>query len=352
MEARERLARLRLIRAPKIGPLTYGGLLRRYGSAARALDAIPALQLSTEDDARAELTAAEACGARLLLKGDADYPPLLENLDEAQPVLYALGDTAITARPTVAIVGARNASALGQRFAQMLAEGLGAAGFTVVSGLARGIDAAAHRGSLATGTVAVLGTGIDVPFPPENKALYGEIAARGLVLSQFPPGTPGLPKNFPRRNSTISGCALGTVVVEGALKSGSLLTARIAADQGREVFAVPGSPLDPRAQGPNSLIKQGATLVESAEDVLAVLSPMLARAAPPEREPVASAPEDEPPPADVTALLLTLLSPSPIPLDDLVRHASLPATLVAAALLDLELAGKAVRHAGSKVSLA
>lgn len=352
MEARERLARLRLIRAPKIGPLTYGGLLRRYGSAARALAAIPALQLSAEDEAQAELAAAARCGARLLLKGDADYPPLLETLDEAQPVLYALGDTALAVRPTVAIVGARNASALGQRFAQMLAEGLGAAGFTIISGLARGIDAAAHRGSLTSGTVAVLGTGIDVPFPPENQGLYGEIAQRGLILSQFPPGTPARPKNFPRRNSIISGCTLGTVVVEGALKSGSLLTARIAADQGREVFAVPGSPLDPRAQGPNSLIKQGATLVESADDVLAVLSPMLARPVPPAGMPATAAPEDELPPDDVAALLLSLLSPSPVPLDDLVRQAALPATLVAAALLDLELSGKAVRHPGSKVSLA
>jgi DNA processing protein len=351
VEARERLARLRLIRAPKIGPLTFGGLLRRYGTAARALAAIPALQSVPEEDAKAELAAAQACGARLLLKGEADYPPLLAPLDEAQPVLYALGDSALAARPAAAIVGARNASALGQRFAQMLAEGLGAAGFTIVSGLARGVDAAAHRGSLATGTVAVLGTGIDVPFPPENQSLYRDVAARGLVLSQFPPGTPARPKNFPQRNSIIAGCALGTVVVEGALKSGSLLTARLAADMGREVFAVPGSPLDPRAQGPNSLIKQGATLVESADDVLAVLSPMLARAPTP-AAPVPPPAADEPPPEDVAALLLSLLSPSPVPLDDLVRQSGLAATLVAAALLELELSGKAMRHPGSLVSLA
>jgi hypothetical protein len=196
----ERLAWLRLIRSEKVGPLTFAGLLRRHGSAVAALRETPGLASPTEAEAQAEIDQAKACGARLLLKADADYPPLLKRLDEAPPVLFALGDAAITQRPSVAIVSARNASALGQRFAKQLAADLGAAGFTIVSGLARGIDAAAHKGSLASGTVAVLGTGIDMPFPPENKALYGEVAAAGLLLSQFPPGAPALPRNFPRRH--------------------------------------------------------------------------------------------------------------------------------------------------------
>jgi DNA processing protein len=348
----ERLACLRLIRSDKVGPLAFAGLLRRYGSAARALAEMPGLNPPPLDAIHREVAAAEACGARLLIKGDAHYPPLLARLDEAQPVLFARGDAALAARPAIAIVGARNASALGQRFAKQLAADLGAAGFVIVSGLARGIDAAAHRGSLASGTIAVLGTGIDMPFPPENESLYEDIAASGLILSQFPPGTPALPKNFPRRNAIIAGCALGTVVVEGAVRSGSLLTARLANEQGREVFAVPGSPLDPRAQGPNGLIKGGATLVEGAEDVLAVLNPMLARpGAQPAPAPTAME-ADEPPPADIAALVLSLLSPSPVALDDLVRQSDCPATQVAAALLDLELTGQVMRHPGGKVARA
>lgn len=349
----ERLAWLRLYRSERIGPITFAGLLRRFGSASAALEAMPGwtardgkpLALCSVEDAERELALAGRAGARLVAKADPDYPEALARLDDAPVLFYAKGKLDLAARPCIAVVGARNASAMGARFARTLAADLGAAGLTVVSGLARGIDAAAHRGALESGTAAVLGTGIDIAFPPENATLYEEIAVRGLLVSDYPPGTAARPQQFPRRNRIISGLSLGIVVVEGALKSGSLTTARYAADQGREVFAVPGSPLDPRANGPNNLIRQGATLTESAIDVLAVVQPMIGRPAIP-----VSAPEYQASARDIGPGIEQLLGPVPTPVDELVRQSGLAPADVAVAILELEMNGRIARHPGNKIS--
>lgn len=357
----ERLDWLRLARTPNVGPVTFAQLLRRYGTAAAALDALPALaarggkRLTPADRATAErdLILAAKVGARVLAKVDAEYPPRLLQADDAPPVLYAMGDGRLAAKPCIAIVGARNASALGVRFARQLAGELGESGLVVISGLARGIDAAAHQGSLATGTIAVLGTGIDVAFPPENEALYGEVVKQGLLLSEYLPGTPASPGNFPRRNRIIAGSALGTVVVEGAVKSGSLLTARMALDYGREVFAVPGSPLDPRAQGPNGLIKQGATLIQGGGDVLEVLRPiMVGGLAAPTSTASLAPPDDDFSLEKDRAKVLELLSPSPVGIDELTRQSGVSPGALSTVILELELAGRVRRYPGHKVSLA
>ena len=357
----ERLDWLRLARTPNVGPVTFAQLLRRYGNAAAALDALPALaarggrRLIPADRASAErdLMLAAKVGARVLTKVDVEYPSRLLAADDAPPVLYAMGDGGLAAKPCIAIVGARNASALGVRFARQLAGELGEAGFAVISGLARGIDAAAHQGSLATGTIAVLGTGIDIAFPPENEALYGEVLKHGLLLSEFMPGTPASPGNFPRRNRIIAGSALGTVVVEGAVKSGSLLTARMALDYGREVFAVPGSPLDPRAQGPNGLIRQGATLIQGGGDVLEVLRPIMhGGLAAPKSTASLAPPDDDMSLEQDRAKVLELLSPSPVGIDELARQSGVSPGTLSTVILELELAGRVRRHPGHKVSFA
>ena len=356
----ERLDWVRVARTPNVGSVTFAQLRRRYGSAAAALEALPILaarggkRLTAvgRDVAEAELTAAGRLGAQLLLSDDEGYPLLLREAPDAPALLYRMGKGKLDDRPCVAIVGARNASALGIRFARQLAGELGEAGLVVISGLARGIDAAAHQGSLASGTIAVLGTGIDIAFPPENEALYGEVLKHGLLLSEYLPGTPASPGNFPRRNRIIAGSALGTVVVEGAVRSGSLLTARMALDYGREVFGVPGSPLDPRAQGPNGLIKQGATLVQGGGDVLEVLRPIMAGglAAPVPDAP--RAPPDDDSAADAgRAKVLELLSPSPVGIDELARQSGVPPGALLIVILELELAGRVRRHPGYKVSL-
>ena len=272
----ERFDKLRLIRSANIGPVTFAHLLARFGSAGEALRAIPDLaargggrapRLADVKDIEAELAAARKHGARYIFLGEEDYPPLLGEVDSAPPVVTIRGDATLAARPGIAMVGARNASAAACRFARGLATDLGQADFVVTSGLARGIDAAAHAGSIATGTIAVIAGGIDVTFPPENAALQEEIAQRGLLIAEQPPGTRPHARHFPWRNRIIAGLSLGTVVVEAAPKSGSLITARLAAEAGREVMAVPGSPLDPRAQGCNLLIREGATLIQSAADI-------------------------------------------------------------------------------------
>ncbi len=357
----ERLDWLRLIRTPNVGPVTFAQLLRRYRTAGAALQALPDLAArggrriapAARDVAEKEMAGARKAGARLLLSAEPDYPRRLAETADAPPVLYALGDTALTAKPAIAVVGARNASALGIRFARQLAGELGQAGLVVVSGLARGIDGAAHEASLGSGTIAVLGTGIDVPFPPENADLYKRVAAQGLVLSEYLPGTPASPTNFPRRNRIIAGTAIGTVVVEGAVKSGSLLTARMALDYGREVFAVPGSPLDPRAHGPNGLIRQGATLVQGAEDVLEVLRPILAGglAAPAETGPEAPPVDDDVAIDAARPKVLERMGASPVGIDELARQVALPHGALMTVLLELELAGRIRRHPGHKVSL-
>jgi DNA processing protein len=355
----ERLDWLRLARSKRVGPATFIRLLREHGSAEAALDALPRLAAEagvrdyapvSRQAASAECEAGEAAGARLLLLGAPAYPPLLATIADPPPLLWALGDSSLAARPAIALVGARNASALGCRMAARLAADLGAAGLVVASGLARGIDAAAHRAALATGTIAVQAGGIDEVYPPENAGLAAEIAAQGLRLSEMPPGHPPRPQDFPRRNRIVSGLALGVVVIEGAERSGSLITARNALDQGREVMAIPGNPLDARAGGCNALIREGATLVRSAADVAEALAEVLGAplVVPVPAPPAPTAPHAGP----LEARLLGLLGPAPIAEDLLTRDLAAPAGAVAAALLDLELAGRIHRHPGGLVSLA
>ncbi|MEO7026275.1 MAG: DNA-processing protein DprA, partial [Caulobacteraceae bacterium] len=287
---RERIDWLRLARTPSIGPMTFRHLMGRYESPARAIAALPDLgrrggrsqgvEMPTAADMAAELRAGEALGARLITSVEPGYPRLLAVLDPPPPLLWVLGDVGQLSRPAVAVVGARVASAAGQRFARDLAAALGEAGYAVISGMARGIDAAAHEGAMSSGTAAVLAGGIDDIYPPEHHELYERLRARGCLVSEQPIGYRAKAKDFPRRNRIISGLALGVVVVEAELRSGSLITARLAGEQGRDVFAVPGSPMDPRSRGANDLIRQGATLVEEVEDVLRVLTTASAIAEP------------------------------------------------------------------------
>lgn len=361
MAMADRIARLRLIRSGSIGPVTYAQLLARFGSAAAALDAIPALaargggrapRLASAAEVEREMAQVERLGAHYLFLGEEGYPPLLAEAESAPPALMVKGDISLLERQAVAIVGARNASAAACRFARGLAQALSEAGLLVVSGLARGIDSAAHDGSLETGTAAVIAGGIDVVYPPENDDRQQAVGARGLLIAEMPPGTEPRARHFPWRNRIIAGLATGTVVIEAAPKSGSLITARLAADFGREVMAVPGSPLDPRAQGCNLLIREGATLIQNAEDVLEAIRPSeIPRAR-------RSAPVREPPPpvldaADADrAALADLLGPTPVAIDELIRQSGLAPALVPTILLELELGGRLERHAGGKVSLA
>lgn len=350
-------ARLRLLRTPGIGPVTYRQLLARFGTAAAAIEALPQLARRGGGESprvphasliEREQAAAARLGARYLFLGEADYPPLLAELDNAPPALFARGDPTLTQRTTVAIVGARNASAAACRFARQLAYDLADAGATVVSGLARGIDTAAHVGSLPA-TIAVIAGGIDVVFPPENVALQDRIATEGLLVAEQPPGIEPRARHFPYRNRIIAGVAQGTVVVEAAPKSGSLITARLAAEAGREVMAVPGSPLDPRAQGCNLLIREGATLVQSAADVLEQLRPIDPRAVRAPTQPFDfGSPEDA---SDTDRhRIADLLGPVPVPVDELIRQSGLPSAVVQVVLLELELGGRLERHAGGRVS--
>ena len=352
------VARLRLIRTDSIGPVTYRQLIARFGTAQAALDALPdlarrgnrVLSICPAEAAEAELAAAARMGASLLFIGTPEYPALLAHSETAPPVLHARGDAGLLERPAVAIVGARNASAAGARFARQLAMDLGAAEQVIVSGLARGIDAAAHAAALETGTIAVVAGGVDVVYPPDHADLMARIAESGLVIAEQPPGVEPQARHFPRRNRIIAGLAAGTIVVEGAAKSGSLITARIAAELGREVMAVPGSPLDPRAGGCNQLIREGATLVRGAADVLEALSTLSGEARLPFALAEPAAPLPLTTPETARATVLGLLSPTPVPVDDLVRQSALPAAQVASVLLDLELEGALVRHAGARVA--
>lgn len=355
----ETIARLRLIRTPKIGPVTYAQLLARFGSAAAAIEALPMLaargggtapSVTDERTAERERRRVEALGARYLFLGDADYPPLLAELDNAPAVLTCRGDLALAQRAVVAMVGARNASAAACRFARQLAHGLTGASVTVASGLARGIDTAAHSGAIDGGTIAVIAGGIDVAYPPENAALQERIAADGLLIAEMPPGTEPRARHFPYRNRIIAGLAVGTVVVEAAPRSGSLITARLAGEAGREVMAVPGSPLDPRAQGCNALIREGATLVQSADDVLETVRPIDARMVRMPAGTFTPAPPADAADADRRAVI-ALLGPVPVPVDELVRQSGLAPAVVQTVLLELELAGRIERHAGGRVSL-
>jgi len=366
---RQKLSWLRLIRSDNIGPATFRDLINHFGSAEAALEALPDLsqrggaarspRIATLAQAEREMETATRFGARFVGIGEPDYPPALREIDGAPPLIAMKGSSATTTRPSLGIVGSRNASINGAKFAAMLARQCGQAGYTIASGLARGIDAAAHAASLSTGTVAMLAGGLDKPYPPENFRLLDDIYANGgTTISEMPFGWEPRARDFPRRNRLIAGVSLGVLIVEAAERSGSLITARLAGDFGRLVFSVPGSPLDSRCHGTNRLIKDGATLVTEAADILDALLPMM--------EPRFDLPhvardgtEDQPISQGAghhagdkeRAILAEALGPSPVETDDIIRHTGLPASTVYLLLLELDIAGKLNRHSGGRISM-
>jgi DNA processing protein len=365
---KQRIAWLRLIRSDNVGPATFRDLINHFGSAETALAMLPelsqrggatrAIRIAGEGDALRELEMAQRFGARFIGIGESDYPPALRQIDGAPPLIAAKGDLAAGTRPAVGVVGSRNASISGAKFAAMIARDCGRAGYSVISGLARGIDTAAHRASLDTGTIAAMAGGLDQPYPPENLGLLNDIwGGNGLAISEMPFGWEPRARDFPRRNRLIAGVALGVVVVEAATRSGSLITARLASECGRLVFAVPGSPLDPRCQGTNGLLKEGAMIATSPADVIEALAPLSeldlfsARAV--------EEPGEQPdkimtlPPDDSERSLITdALGPTPVDIDDVIRHTGLRASSVYLVLLELDIAGRLHRHPGGLVSLA
>lgn len=360
MQDSERRAWLRLARTENVGPVTFRNLIARFGTASAALDALPRLVargggknfvLGDEGEAARECDALLKLGGRLIAACEPDYPQGLKTLEAPPPVISVLGQSHLLRKEMIAIVGARNASALARKFAETLSRELGFAGLVVVSGLARGIDTSAHEASLAVGTVAVLAGGVDMVYPPENEKLYAAIKTQGVILSEMRLGEAPQARHFPRRNRIISGLARGVVVVEAAEKSGSLITAQCALDQGREIFAVPGSPLDPRARGANSLIRNGATLVQGVDDILEILRPILTsgfRESDPEPDGTPTAALEAE--ADrVRAAVEEALGPAPIEIDDLIRQLKVPAAAVLTVILELELAGRCVRQPGNRV---
>ncbi|WP_299679723.1 DNA-processing protein DprA [uncultured Roseobacter sp.] len=361
----EQFSRLRLLRSRRVGLTTYKRLLTEHGTAQNALAALPEVaraagvenyEICPEGVVMAELKAARAAGARLILQGTAAYPDLLDELEDAPPFLWAIGAPELLQRPMISLVGARNASSLGTRMAKALARDLGAEGYIIVSGLARGIDTAVHEASLPTGTIAVQAGGVDVIYPAENADLAHRIADTGLRLSEQPMGLQPTARHFPSRNRIISGLSRATVVVEAATKSGSLITARDALDQGREVLAVPGHPFDARAAGCNQLIREGATLIRSAADVLEALTPLSGDAPELPLEPaVKPAPKTNKTLREIAALhrqILSRLSPAPVAEDQLIRDLAVAPADVAPALLDLEMDGKITRRSGGLLSRA
>ncbi len=404
LNAAQRLDWLRLIRSESIGPQTFRALINKYQGAGAALEALPRLaaqrgkpiRIATLDEAQREMEALDRVGGLLVALGEPDYPATLRAIHAPPPLIAVRGDLSALRRPMVSFVGSRNASAAGLAITERLVRDLAASGFVIVSGLARGIDARAHRSSVGTGTIAVLAGGLDKVYPNEHIELAGEIVVRGALISEMPMGWEPRGRDFPRRNRLVSGLALGTVVVEAARKSGSLITARFAIEQGREVFAVPGSPLDPRAEGANDLIRQGATICARSQDILSILEPMVGRdlsagalfrddgspepteplwdeldhdyaASTPTTEPgheldepaskdlfdapFAVAPAPAPARGDARKRIEALLGPSPVPVDDLVRAAGVGVADVRIALLEIELDGKLERHGGNLVSL-
>lgn len=358
----QRIDWLRLIRSENVGPRTFRSLINHTGSASAALAALPAMsrrggaanpaRICSREDAEKEIITSARIGVRLVAPGEHGYPPRLAAIDDAPPLLAIRGSADTLMAPMIGIVGSRNASGAGMKFAQMLAHDLGAAGFIVISGLARGIDAAAHSATLESGTVAVLAGGHQRIYPGEHEPLLDAIVNKGgSAISEMPLTHGPRARDFPRRNRLISGAALGVVIVEAAHRSGSLITARMAGDQGREVFAVPGSPLDPRAAGANDLIKQGATLVTQAADIINVVNPIMDR---PLELPF-NEPEDDPLTGELEETdrtrVLSLLSPVPTGIDDLIRLSGASAATVRIVLLELELAGRLDRHGGALVSL-
>lgn len=358
----EAFARIRLLRSPNVGPVTFRQLLQRFGNAVAALEALPEIAarggrrmtVAHPDAIREEIAAVRAGGARYLFHDDPAYPALLCETPSAPPIVTYRGDVTLLAQPAVAIVGARNASAAALKLARQFGEGLADAGKLVVSGLARGIDGAAHEGALATGaTAAVIAGGIDVVYPPQHADLQERIANEGVLIAEQPPGTEPQARHFPSRNRIIAGLAAGTLVIEAAPKSGSLITARLAGEAGREVMAIPGSPLDGRARGCNQLIREGAILVQTPEDVIELIEDFTGRPRSTFREErpefadfeLAEASDDSP------AEIESLLSAAPVPVDDIVRASGESPAAVQLALLELELAGRLARHAGGRVSL-
>jgi DNA processing protein len=363
----QRIDWLRLIRSQNVGPRTFRALVNHFGGARAALEALPSLarrggasattQIYARADAERELAAARKLGVAFVALGEPTYPLRLQMIDDAPPLVAIRGHAPALALPMIAIVGSRNASGAGMKFTQRIGRELGEAGFVVVSGLARGIDAAAHRASLATGTIAVLAGGHDRVYPPEHVELLDAILPTGAALSEMPLGWEPRGRDFPRRNRLISGLSLGVVIVEAAKRSGSLITARFALEQGREVFAVPGSPLDPRAEGTNGLIKQGATPVTETSDIVSVLQPIMDERKMPAREPEPDLPEGDPfedaePAPDERTRIVALLGPAPVLIDDLVRLSKSSPAVVRMVLLELEIAGRLERHGGGLVSLA
>jgi DNA processing protein len=359
----ERRAWVRLARTENVGPVTFASLITRFGGAAAALAELPRMAargggktftLPPEEDVAREIADLERLGGRIIASCEPDFPQGLAALDPSPPLIAVLGHATLLKREMVAIVGARNASALGRKFASMLAQDLAAADLVIASGMARGIDTAAHEGALATGTVAVMAGGVDIVYPPENQKLYDAIRNQGAIISEMRLGEAPQARHFPRRNRLISGMARGLVVVEAAERSGSLITANYALEQGREIFAVPGSPLDPRARGPNRLIREGATLTENAEDVLAVLRPIMgsffrepdSNSSPAARNPAALEVEAD----RVRQRIEEALGPTPVAIDELIRQTGAPASAVLTVLLELEIAGRCRRHPGSFVS--
>jgi DNA processing protein len=359
----QRVDWLRLIRSSNVGPRTFRALVNHFGGAGAALAALPELarrggasgpaHIYSIAEAQAELATARAMGVAFVALGEPNYPYRLRMIDDAPPLLAVRGSFAALTLPLVAIVGSRNASAAGVKFTERLARDLGEAGFGVVSGLARGIDAAAHRASAATGTIAVLAGGHDRLYPPEHAALLDQLLAAGASVSEMPFGWEPRARDFPRRNRLISGLSLGVIVVEAAQRSGSLITARMALEQGREVFAIPGSPIDPRTEGTNKLLKQGATLVTEAADVVAVLRPIIGQASDlPAEEPEMPHPGSAAEPAsDERNRIVALLGPTAVAIDDLIRISGSSPAVVRTVLLELEIAGRLERAGSGMVSL-
>lgn len=366
---RQRIAWLRLIRSDNVGPATFRDLINHFGSAEAALDALPelsrrggstrAIRIATIADAEREIETAHRFGARFIGIGEPDYPSALRQIDAAPPLIAAKGDLSVANLPSVGMVGSRNASISGAKFAAMMAREIGRAGYSIVSGLARGIDAAAHRASLETGTIAAMAGGLDQPYPPENIDLLDQICSgRGLAVSEMPFGWEPRARDFPRRNRLIAGVALGVVVIEAAARSGSLITARLAGEFGRLVFAVPGSPLDPRCEGTNGLLKDGATVTTKPQDVLQALAPIseldlfsASEADEPGRDDGGERSLAPPPNDDERLVIIQALGPTPVEIDDIIRHTGLAASSVYLVLLELDIAGRLERHAGGFVSL-
>lgn len=362
----QRLDWLRLIRTRNVGPITFRDLINRYGSAASALEALPELSLRggkksghqtySAAEAQLEIRNANKIGAKLVALGEADYPSWLTTIDGAPPLLYIKGDNSLVQRPAIGIVGSRNASALGQKYTRFLSNELGQEDFVICSGLARGIDTAAHQGALERGTIAVIAGGMDIFYPPENQELQQQISETGLLVSENPPGFKPRAQDFPRRNRLISGISMALIVIEAGKRSGSLITARMASEQGRDVLAVPGHPLDPRAEGPNSLLRQGAILITKPEDILEVVNPLLDH--PPQPQSYNIEEDNEwdlsPDTDDVTLTereqVANALSHSAVDIDEIIRATALPAATVRAIILELDLAGRIERHGSHKIA--